>query len=160
VVGGPKLLVASGVVLAIVGLRVIRPIEESSIRAGTARRQNRPLLVVASAGVGLVTGLLANGGGFLLVPIYLLVFGLDMTEAAGTSLLVIAVLSIPTMATHWALGHIDWAVAGAFALGAVPASAIRGHLAQRVAAEATRRAFGWFLTASGVAFVIYRIVAG
>ncbi|HVA90907.1 MAG TPA: sulfite exporter TauE/SafE family protein, partial [Chloroflexota bacterium] len=159
VVGGPTLLVASGAVLVIIGLRVIRPIKESSRRAGTARRQNRPLLVAASAGVGLFTGLLANGGGFLLVPMYLLVFGLDMRQAAGTSLLVIAAITIPTLATHWALGHIDWAVAGAFALGAVPASALSGHLAQQVAGSEIRRAFGWFLVASGAAFVAYRLAA-
>jgi uncharacterized membrane protein YfcA len=44
-----------------------------------------------------------------------------MRQAVGTSLLVIAVLSIPTLATHGALGHVDWTVAGALALGAVPA---------------------------------------
>ena len=104
VVGGPALLVASGVVVTAVGLRVIRPVAEASRDAGTVRRQNRPLLVAASAGVGLFTGLLANGGGFLLVPMYLLLFGLAMPEAAGTSLLVISVLTLPTMATHWALG--------------------------------------------------------
>ncbi len=81
------------------------------MQAGTTRRHNRPLLVAVMAAAGLFTGLLANGGGFLLVPIYLLVFGLDMREAAGTSLLVIAVLTVPTLATHWAR-HIDWAVAG------------------------------------------------
>ncbi len=159
-VGGPKLLVISGVVLVIVGFRVVRPIDEASRLAGSARRQNRPLLVLTSAGVGLFTGLLANGGGFLLVPMYLLLFGLDMTEASGTSLLVIAVLAIPTMVTHWALGHIDWSVAGAFALGAVPAGAISGQLAQRVAGETTRRAFGKLLMASGGAFVFYRIAVG
>jgi hypothetical protein len=90
---------------------------------------------------------------------YLLVFGLDMREAAGTSLLVIAVLTIPTMVTHWALGHIDWAVAGAFALGAVPASALSGRLAQQVTGGAVRQAFGWFLVTSGAAFVAYRLAA-
>lgn len=159
-IGGPTLLVASGVVLVIVGLRVVRPVEEPSRALGTARRKNRPLLVSASAGVGLFTGLLANGGGFLLVPMYLLVFGLTMLEAAGTSLLVIAVLAVPTLATHWALGHVDWTVAGAFALGAVPTSAVSGRLAQRVPGGATRRAFGWFLVGSGAAFVIYRLAAG
>lgn len=158
-VGGPDLLVASGAVLVVVGLRVVRPIGESSHRAGTARRKNRLLLVAASAGVGLFTGLLANGGGFLLVPMYLLVFGLDMRQAAGTSLIVIAVLTIPTTVTHWALGHIDWAVAGAFALGAVPASALSGRLAQQVTSSAVRQAFGWFLVASGATFVAYRLAA-
>ena len=131
-VGGPILLMASGLALVVVGQRVLRPIEESTRSAGTLRRKNRLLLVAASAGVGLVTGLLANGGGFLLVPMYLLVFGLRMREAAGTSLLVIIALAIPTLATHWALGHIDWAVAGAFALGAIPTSIGSSQLAHRV----------------------------
>ena len=67
-------------------------------------------------------------------------------------------LAIPTLATHWALGHIDWAVAGAFALGAVPSSFATSRLAQNVAGPRLRHAFGWFLIGSGIAFVLYRIV--
>jgi uncharacterized protein len=156
-VGGPALLVISGAVLVLVGQRVLRPIDAAERLAGTARRKHRILLVAASAGVGLFTGLLANGGGFLLVPMYLLVFGLRMREAAGTSLLVIAALSVPTLATHWALGHVDWTVAGAFALGAIPASVVSSRLVHRVETPRLRQAFGWFLIVSGVAFVIYRI---
>jgi hypothetical protein len=128
-VGGSALLVASGAVLAVVGMRVLRPIEQAARDAGTLRRQNRPLLVAAAAAVGVFTGLLANGGGFLLVPLYLLVFGLRMRQAVGTSLLVVAVLSVPTLATHWALGHIDWALAGQFGAGMLPGSVIGSRLA-------------------------------
>jgi uncharacterized protein len=159
-VGGRALLVISGVVLIAVGQRVLRPIDPSMRRRGTERRKNRPILIAASAGLGLFTGLLANGGGFLLVPMYLLLFGLTMRESAGTSLLVIAVLAVPTLITHWSLGHIDWPVAGAFALGAVPASALSSRYAQRVAGPHVRRAFGWFLIAAGAAFVVYRLVRG
>ena len=113
--------------------------------------------MAASAGVGLFTGLLANGGGFLLVPMYLLVFGLTMRESAGTSLLVIAILAVPTLVTHWALGHIDWMVAGAFALGAVPASFASSRWAHQIEGARLRRAFGWFLIGSGIAFVLSRI---
>jgi uncharacterized membrane protein YfcA len=157
-IGGPPLLVASGVVLVVVGARVGRPIEESARAAGTARRQNRPLLVLASAGVGLFTGLLANGGGFLLVPIYILVFGLRMRQAAGTSLLVIVFLAIPTLVTHWALGHIEWSVAGELALGLVPASFVASRFAHDVEGPVLRRWFGRFLVLLGVAFTIYRLV--
>ena len=115
----------SGLVLVVVGLRVVRPIEQASRDAGTLRRQNRPLLVLAAAGVGVFTGLLANGGGFLLVPLYLLVFGLRMRQAVGTSLIVIMFLAIPTLVTHWALGHIDWAISGQLALGLVPRASLR-----------------------------------
>ena len=102
----------SGAVLVVVGARVILPItDESRVsghrpphepadprRRGRRRRARSP-------------GLLANGGGFLLMPLYLLVFGLRMRQAVGTSLLVIAVLSVPTLITHAALGHVDWWVA-------------------------------------------------
>jgi hypothetical protein len=158
VVGGTRLLVGSGLVLAVVGVRVALPIDQRAREIGTRRRMNRPLLVAASAGVGLFTGLLANGGGFLLVPLYLLVFGLRMRQAVGTSLLVISVLAVPTLLTHWALGHIEWRIAIAFAAGVLPGSAVGGRIAHRVEGPKVRRAFGAFLVAFGVAFTAYRLV--
>ncbi len=155
--GGDVLLVASGVVLIVVGARVLRPVSESAHRAGEARRKNRPMLVAVSAAVGLFTGLLANGGGFLLVPMFLLLFGLTMLEASGTSLAVIAVLAIPTTATHWALGHIDWTVAAALTVGATPASAVTAAYTQHVDGTKLQKAFGWFLIVSGAAFTLYRL---
>ena len=134
VAGGRALLIASGAVLVIVGIRVARPVAEADRDRGTVRRRNRPLLVAASAGVGLFTGLLANGGGFLLVPLYLLFFGLSVRDAVGTSLVVIAVLALPTLATHWALGHVDWGVAGALGCGLLPASAVGSVLGPRLEA--------------------------
>jgi uncharacterized protein len=158
-VGGAALLIASGVVLLVVGVRVLLPIEDGAREAGTRRRQNRPLLVASAVGLGLFTGLLANGGGFLLMPLYLLVFGLRMRQAVGTSLLVIAVLSIPTLTTHWALGHIDWNVAVALTAGVVPASFAGAHMSRNLAGGVQRRAFGIFLIGFGVLFTLYRLIA-
>lgn len=157
--GGRVLLIVSGVVLVVVGLRVVQPIEEAARAAGSQRRHNRLLLLAATALVGVFTGLLANGGAFLLVPLYLLVFGLRMRQAVGTSLLVVTVLAVPTLVTHWALGHIDWALAGEFAAGLLPGSATGSQLAHHVQGPVIRRAFGWFLVAFGLSFTIYRIAA-
>jgi len=157
-VGGSALLVASGLVLVVVGVRVVRPISDASRARGTSRRKNRLILVAATFGVGVFTGLLANGGGFLLVPLYLLVFGLRMRQAVGTSLVVISVLAIPTLVTHWALGHIDWSLAGEFAAGAVPGAFVGSRLAHSVEGPTVRKAFGWFLVVSGVLFTAYRLV--
>lgn len=157
-VGGTALVLASGVVLVAVGIRVVLPIADASREAGTRRRLRRPLLVGASAAVGLFTGLLANGGAFLLMPMYLLVFGLRMRQAVGTSLLVVAALSIPTLVTHWSLGHIDWSVSAALFAGQVPGSVVGSRLSTRVTGTGVaRRAFGIFLMAFGVAFTLYRI---
>ncbi len=51
------------------------------------------------------------------MPLYLLVFGLRMRQAVGTSLLVVAALSVPTLVAHWSLGHIDWWVSAALFAG-------------------------------------------
>lgn len=160
VVGGWALLLASGVVLGIVGVRVLRPLSDAQQQAGAARRQRSGLVVAGAAGVGLFTGLLANGGGFLLVPLFVVGLGLGIRKAAGTSLVVISALALPTLLTHWALGHIDWSVAAAFAAGAIPAAAIGSRLAQRLGGEALRLAFGWLLVGFAVYFVARLLVVG
>jgi uncharacterized membrane protein YfcA len=156
-VGGDALLVASGIVLVVVGVRVVLPIEDAARESGTRRRLNRPVLVAAAAAVGLLSGLLANGGAFLLMPMYLLVFGLRMRQAVGTSLLVVAALSVPTLLVHWSLGHIDWSVAAALLAGQLPGSMLGSQLSKRVTGVGVaRRAFGRFLVVFGIVFTIYR----
>ncbi|MBI2709134.1 MAG: sulfite exporter TauE/SafE family protein [Actinobacteria bacterium] len=156
-VGGSALLVASGVVLGVVGARLIVRIPEERLAHHVRRRA--AVVVPSAAAVGLLTGLLANGGGFLLVPLFVLVLGLTMPESAGTSLVVIAVLSLPTLAVHWVLGHIDWSVSLAFAAGSVPGAAIGSRLAPRLPAEAMRRVFGAVLIAFAISFVARQVAS-
>ncbi|HEU5003265.1 MAG TPA: sulfite exporter TauE/SafE family protein [Actinomycetota bacterium] len=156
-VGGHSLLVASGVVLVIVGLRVLRPISPATLRHGFRRLSNPWFVVGGAASVGLFTGLLANGGGFLLVPLYLLVLGLPMRTSSGTSLAVIAALSIPTLVTHWALGHVNWPVAAAFAAGSIPAAYLGGMLAQHFKNDRLRVAFGCIVVTFAVYFLFTQI---
>ena len=88
----------------------------------------------------------------------LLLFGLTMRQASGTSLVVIAVLTIPTLLTHWALGHIDWNAAAVFALGSVPASWLASRASRHFASDHLQRAFGVLLIAFSMWFVTYRLV--
>jgi uncharacterized protein len=159
IVGGPDLLILSGLVLVIVGARVLLPTSGAPSLDRIALSQNRTFVAGLSFAIGLLTGLLANGGGFLLVPMYLLIFGLDMRQAAGTSLLVVTILTIPTLVAHAILGNIDWLVAGAFALGAVPTSLLSALLADKVRGKVLRESFGILLVLCGVAYVSYRLLA-
>ncbi len=84
--GGPVLLIVSGVVLAVAGPRVGEPIEESAREPVTRRCHNRLLLVAATALAGVFTALLANGGAFLLVPLYLLGFRASHAASGGQRL--------------------------------------------------------------------------
>ncbi len=157
-VGGDRLLVLSGLLLFGVGARLVLP-DRSGAAGRAAHRRDRTSTVVGwSFAVGLLTGLLANGGGFLLVPVFVLVLGLTAIEAAGTSMVVVGVLTIPTLATHWALGHIDWTVATGFAVGLIPASMLGARLAQRIPAARARNAFGVMLVAFSTWFLYRQLV--
>jgi uncharacterized membrane protein YfcA len=156
-VGGPALLVLSGILLAVIGVRMVLPDRAGSGDRCAARRNNTGLVAASTFGVGFLTGLLANGGGFLLVPLFVLVLGLAAAEASGTSMVVVGILTVPTLATHWALGHIDWVVAGGFAAGLVPASIVGARLAQRLPAAKVRRAFGVLLIGFSAWFLVRRL---
>jgi uncharacterized protein len=154
-VGGPIVLVLSGVTLLVVGLRVILPGTALPDRA--AARRNRPVLVAGCAfAVGAVAGLLANGGGFLLVPLFLLWFGLDMNRAAGTSLVVATALSAPALVVHSLAGEVDWAIALIFGLGLVPGAFIGSRVATHLPLARLRTAFGVSLIAVALWFFAHQ----
>lgn len=153
-VGGPILLVLSGLVLAIVGIRVLQPGHAVSIEVADARRSSAVFVTSTAAVVGFAAGLLANGGGFLLVPLFLLALGLDMNEATGTSLVVAMALTLPTLLTHALIGDIDWAIAGWFAVGLIPGALVGGHLARQLPMAKLRSTFGLLLVGFAVWFLV------
>ncbi|MGY0005544.1 sulfite exporter TauE/SafE family protein [Micromonospora sp. I033] len=105
--------------------------------------------------VGLVTGLVGAGGGFLVVPALALLGGLPMPVAVGTSLVVIAMKSFAGLAGYLSSVQLDWGLAGAVTAAAVLGSLAGGRLAGRLPADLLRRAFGWFVVVMGV-FVLAR----
>jgi uncharacterized membrane protein YfcA len=100
--------------------------------------------------VGLVTGLVGAGGGFLVVPALALLGGLPMTVAIGTSLLVIAMKSFAGLAGYLSSVHIHWPLAAAVTAAAIAGSLLGGRLAGRIPETVLRRAFGWFVVVMGV----------
>ena len=105
------------------------------LRAKMARPDDaaRPaFLVVAIAGValGFMTGFLGVGGGFLIVPTLILALGFSMQRAIPTSLLVIALNSLSSLATRAATSPVQWLVVVEFLVGGLLGSAV-GHIGAR-----------------------------
>jgi uncharacterized membrane protein YfcA len=92
------------------------------------------------------------------VPLFIVVLGLTTGQAAGTSMVAVAALTIPTLLTHWALGHIDWPVAAAFAIGVLPGSLAGGRLSRHIPAQQARRAFGTLLVGFALWFLARQIL--
>ncbi|TNH31111.1 sulfite exporter TauE/SafE family protein [Micromonospora orduensis] len=100
--------------------------------------------------VGLVTGLVGAGGGFLVVPALALLGGLPMPVAVGTSLVVIAMKSFAGLAGYLSSVHINWGLAAAVTAAAIAGSFVGGRLAGRIPADILRKSFGWFVVVMGV----------
>lgn len=123
-------------------------------RRGADDAQPRPLALVRvlalGATVGIVSGLVGAGGGFLIVPALTLFGGLSMRDAIGTSLFVIALQSFAGFAGHVTHVEIPWRLAGAVTGAAVLASVAGAFLAKRVSAASLRRGFGWLVLGMGL----------
>ena len=87
---------------------------------------------VLGASVGLVSGFLANGGGVILVPVYVKIFKLDIKDAFGTSLFVVTFFAVPGAITHFILGHIDLKLFLILALSAIPLANLSAKVAVRL----------------------------
>ncbi|MGB8491602.1 MAG: sulfite exporter TauE/SafE family protein [Bacteroidales bacterium] len=110
-------------------------------------------LVLVAVFVGLISGLLANSGGFLLAPSYSRFLGQPIKKAFACSLAVSMVLAIPGTIVHAFLGHIDWIVTLFLALGSVPLSYIGAKVAIHSKASRLERFYGILLALLGIVFL-------
>jgi len=110
------------------------------------------LVVVEGLVVGVVTGLVGVGGGFLIVPA-LLVLGLPMKEAVGTSLLVIALKSFAGFAGYLPQVEVDWEFIVSFTAIAIVGIWIGAHVVQFVSQKTLRRAFSVLLIVMAIAIL-------
>lgn len=96
-------------------------------------------------GVGVLTGVVGVGGGFLIVPALTLLSGLPMKLAIGTSLAIVAAKSYAGFLGYMGSVPIDWATMGAFTAVTIAGSFAGTRLAHRVSQEVLKRSFGGFL---------------
>ncbi|MBB3083264.1 sulfite exporter TauE/SafE family protein [Geodermatophilus sabuli] len=122
-------------------------------------RRCLPRTLAGGLVVGFLTGLLGVGGGFLIIPVLVLVLGLTMETAIGTSLLVVAVNSAAGFAAHAGRVPLDVPVTIAFTAAAVAAALAAGRLATRLDTARLRRWFAYlvFVVAAGI---LVQITAG
>jgi hypothetical protein len=112
------------------------------------------------AGVGIVTGLVGAGGGFMIVPALTLVLGLPIATAVGTSLLIIAVNSTAGVTGHLHGVTLDWGLTSAVAVAALAGSLLGGVLVRRFDPAMLRKAFGWLVLGMGTFVLGQQLTAG
>jgi len=146
-------LATLGVVMLAAALSMLRPMAARPVT--DARAPLSPRLVAVALAVGALTGIVGIGGGFLIVPALVLLGGVPMKEAVGTSLLVIAMNSASGFAGYAGTVAIQWTFVAAFTAVAIVGILAGSYLVRFVSAPALKRAFAIFLFVIG-AFVLFQ----
>jgi uncharacterized membrane protein YfcA len=123
--------------------------------------QNQPIhlpkALVRGVLVGILTGLLGAGGGFIIIPVLVFSFHLPMKEAIGTSLLIIAMNSLFGFAGDLLHTRFDWWLLLPITAIAVTGTFIGRRLGQDLPGEKLKKWFGWFILLMGIYIIIHEL---
>ena len=114
-----------------------------------------PMIVLEGLAVGLATGIVGAGGGFLIIPALVLLAGLPMKKAVATSLLIIALKSLIGFIGDIENLSIDWPFLLSFTAVSVLGIFIGIWLAHYISGTRLKKGFGWFILAMAL-FILFR----
>ena len=113
------------------------------------------LVILEGIGVGTLTGLVGAGGGFLIIPALVLLAGLDMKRAVGTSLFIIAMKSLLGFTGDIHVGMpIEWGFLLLFTSSSVAGIFLGSWLTKFIDGNRLKKGFGWFVLGMGIYMII------
>ncbi len=161
-VGGIQISRAVATMVLFANLRVLAA--GSMIRSNATKDANTSStnalskLLLFGVGIGLITGLLGAGGGFLIIPALVLVLHIPMKKAVGTSLLIIALNSLIGFTGDIGQQYINWPFLLLIAAIAVAGIIIGTWLSRKIAGAKLKKGFGWFVLAMGTYILIKELL--
>ncbi len=115
---------------------------------------NYPMILLEGAVVGMLTGLVGAGGGFLIIPALVLFTGLPMKEAVGTSLLIIAAKSLIGFTGDIGHFNMNWPLLLTVSAIAIVGIFIGNKLSLTIDGAKLKKGFGWFVLIMGVYIIV------
>jgi uncharacterized membrane protein YfcA len=115
---------------------------------------NYPVILIEGAVVGMLTGLVGAGGGFLIIPALVVLSKLPMKEAVGTSLVIIAAKSLIGFFGEANLASMDWVLLSSVSAFAIVGIFLGAMLSKKIDGAKLKPAFGWFVLVMGIYIII------
>jgi len=116
---------------------------------------NFPMIILEGTVVGVLTGLVGAGGGFLIIPALVIFAKLPMKKAVGTSLLIIATKSLIGFIGDIQVGEaIDWSFLGIFSSIAAVGIVLGAYFSKNIDGDKLKKAFGWFVLIMGSFMIV------
>ncbi len=156
---GLMIMAVFSIMMIAASVSMILPFREKSIQSGSV--PNPFLSLLEGVLVGTFTGFVGAGGGFLIVPVLVMFFRLEMKTAIGTSLAIIAAKSLAGFGGEiMAHGNqIDWSILSWFTSLSIAGSIAGSRLSRILPAKSLKPVFGVFVFLTGV-FIIGKEIAG
>ena len=149
------LMLLFAVVMILASVSMIRPAKNKEQDENAPRIYNYPMILLEGTVVGLLTGLVGAGGGFLIIPALVLLARMPMKLAVGTSLFIIAAKSlIGFIGDLQGNEIIDWKLLGIFTAFSVAGIFIGILLSKKIPGQKLKKGFGWFVLAMGIYIII------
>ncbi|MFN0253137.1 MAG: sulfite exporter TauE/SafE family protein [Kofleriaceae bacterium] len=142
------LMAAFGLMMFVTAVAMLR--KTAPTTSAPRARASLQLILVEGLVVGAVTGLVGAGGGFLVVPALVLLGGLPIATAIGTSLMVIAMKSFAAFAGSAGDVSLDARIVAAVAVIAILGSVLGSWIAGKIPASRLQGLFGWFIVVMAV----------
>lgn len=122
-----------------------------------SEKVNYGLIVIEAVMVGLISGMVGAGGGFLIIPVLVIFIRLDMKMAVGTSLFIIAANSLFGFVGDIFLYKINWVFLVIFSSLSIVGIFIGSAFADKIDSSKLKRGFGWFVLAMGVYILVKEV---
>lgn len=122
-----------------------------------AQKFNYPMILIEGALVGMLTGLVGAGGGFLIIPALVMLSKLPMKQAVGTSLLIIAAKSLIGFTGDLGKSTIDWTLLLSVTLLAIIGIFIGDKLSKHIDGNKLKTGFGWFVLIMGLYIIAQQL---
>ena len=119
--------------------------KKTTIDARVLRTISYVELIFCAIGIGFVTGMFGVGGGFLLIPTLVLIAGMPMKNAIGTSLTIISLNTLVGILGDWGQFHLDWALLAKLIAIAIAGVLIGNQLGKKISGAVLKAGFGWFV---------------
>jgi uncharacterized membrane protein YfcA len=120
---------------------------------------NFPIIALEGSVVGVITGIVGAGGGFLIIPALVLLAKLPMKMAVGTSLLIIAAKSLIGFLGDLSSQTIDWQLLLIFTSLSIVGIFIGSALSKKINEKILKTGFGWFVLVMGIYIITKELLA-
>jgi len=151
------ILIIFAALMVFASISMIRDKKKAVEKTGDSNTKfNYPMIILEGSVVGVLTGLVGAGGGFLIIPALVLFARLSMKMAVGTSLLIIAIKSLIGFIGDIQVSQsIDWEFLAIFSLIAILGIVFGGYMSKSIDGNKLKKAFGWFVLVMG-SFMLWK----